>query len=94
MSQAREKVYGLLVMQPSQEPQIRAHCFGDCGKVSMAGGMMDEQLGGIFMCCEEVCPHLLDQTDEPIGTTTFRHERGDTEYDVYLRTIRHLEPKP
>jgi hypothetical protein len=90
MSADREKVYGLLIMQPSQEPQIKAHCFGDCGKISMAGALMDEELGGIFVCRQEVCPHVDKQMDEPLGTTTFHHERGDTTYDVYLRTIKPL----
>jgi hypothetical protein len=33
------------------------HCFGDCGKISMAGAIADDQTGGLFVCCEAQCPY-------------------------------------
>jgi hypothetical protein len=77
------KVYGLLIMEKSQKPLIEKHCFGDCGKVSMAGAIHDDMLGGLMVCCEEACPWLLKQTDEPYGNTmSFGHP-----HEVYLRTL-------
>lgn len=83
-----EKVYGLMFMQPSQKGPIKAHCYGDCGKISMSGMICDDHLGGIAICFEEACPYLDKQMEEPLGTTTFYHWRGDTVYDVYLRTVK------
>lgn len=78
------KVYGLLIMEMSQKPLIEKHCFGDCGKASMAGAIMDEHLGGLMVCCEEVCPWLKKQMDgEPYGTTM----SFGRPHEVYLRTI-------
>ncbi len=82
------KVFGLLIDMPAQQVPIKAHCYGDCAKVSMAGLLNDANLGVIAVCCEIVCPHLDKEMTEPIGTTVFRHERGDTTYDVYLRTVK------
>lgn len=79
-----QKVYGLLIFDRKQKPLIDKHCFGDCGKISMAGAIEDAQLGGLFVCCEEECPHLGKQTDEPYGTTmSFGRLHA-----VYLRALK------
>lgn len=80
------KVYGLLVMEPSQKPLTEKHCFGDCGKISMAGAIHDDMLGGLMVCCEETCPWLLKQMDkagEPYGTTM----SFGRPHEIYLRTL-------
>jgi hypothetical protein len=77
------KVYGLLIMHNEQRPLIDKHCFGDCGKISMAGGIADDQVGALMVCCEEVCPWLKKQMDEPYGTTM----SFGKPHEVYLRTI-------
>lgn len=81
-----KKVYGLMVLEKSQKPLIEKHCFGDCGKISMAGAIHDHKLGGLMVCCEDACPWLLKQMDkagDPYGTTmSFGRPHA-----VYLRTL-------
>lgn len=77
------KVYGLMVLEKSQKPLIEKHCFGDCGKISMGGVIEDELVGGLMVCCEEVCPWLRKQTDQPYGTTM----SFGRPHEVYLRTL-------
>lgn len=81
------KVYGLLMMHRDQKPLIDKHCFGDCGKISIAGAIMDDRVGAMMVCCEEVCPFLGKQTDEPYGKT---NSFGQP-HDVYLRTLKDKE---
>lgn len=40
-----------------QKAAFEKHCTGDCGKISMGGVINDDQTGGLFVCCEAVCPH-------------------------------------
>jgi hypothetical protein len=77
------KVYGLMVLEKSQKPLIEKHCFGDCGKISMAGAIEDDMLGGLMVYCEEVCPWLKKQMDEPYGTTM----SFGRPHEVFLRTL-------
>jgi hypothetical protein len=78
-----EKVYGLLIFHKEQKPLIEKHCFGDCGKVSMAGVIADDELGGLYVCSETQCPWLLKQTDEPYGNTM----SFGRPHEVYLRLL-------
>ncbi len=78
------KLYGLLVQAPLQEKPVQDHCFGDCGRISMGGAIMTGA-GAMMMCCHDECPHLGEQTDEPIGTSAMTGE------PIYLRA---LEPMP
>lgn len=77
------KVWGLLMMHPEQKPLINKHCFGDCGQVSMAGVINDDQLGGLWVCTQAVCPWLGKQMDEPYGTTM----SFGRPHEVYLRVV-------
>jgi hypothetical protein len=77
------KVYGLIAFEKTQKPLIEKHCFGDCGKVSMAGAINDELCGPLWVCCEEACPWLLKQMDEPYGTTMSFGQP----HEVFLRTL-------
>ena len=61
-----------------QEPEITAHCFGDCGKALLAG-ISDPDLGALIPCAQEECPHLEKQMDEPLGTSDG--------YQIYLRRL-------
>lgn len=45
------------MLAPLQKPQADKHCFGDCGKISMAGAISDDLTGGLFVCSERVCPY-------------------------------------
>jgi hypothetical protein len=77
------KVYGLIAMEKTQRPLIEKHCFGDCGKVSMAGAINDDTLGPLWVCCEEQCPWLRKQMDTPFGTTM----SFGKPHAVYIRTL-------
>lgn len=78
------KVYGLLAFHAEQKPLIEAHCFGDCGKVSAAGCILDDTVGGFWVCTEEKCPYLDKQMDEPYGRTM----SFGRPHDVYIRTLK------
>lgn len=75
------KLYGLLVQAPNQEKPVNDHCFGDCGKISMGGGIMT-QAGMMMMCCHDDCPHVGIEMDEPIGTSAMTGE------EIYLRALK------
>lgn len=77
------KVWGLIALEKSQEPLIQKHCFGDCGKVSMAGAINDDQLGPLWVCCEAKCPWLGKEMDEPYGNTM----SFGRPHEVYLRVL-------
>lgn len=84
-TEAPLKVYGIMVLQPSQKPAVDKHCFGDCGKISMGGVVDDDMLGGLFICCEHECPHLDKQMEgEPYGTT---NSFGRL-HNIYLRVVK------
>lgn len=51
------EVWGVAVRAPRQTAAAAKHCFGDCGKLSMAGVIDDPVTGGLFVCCEPTCPH-------------------------------------
>lgn len=77
------KVFGLVIMDKKQGPLIQKHCFGDCGKISIAGAINDPQTGGLMVCCEAVCPWLGAETKEPYGKTMSFGQ----EHEVYLRAL-------
>lgn len=77
------KVWGLIALEKTQEPLIQKHCFGDCGKLSMAGAINDEHFGPLWVCCEAKCPWLAKETDEPYGNTM----SFGRPHEVYLRVL-------
>lgn len=77
------KVFGLLAFENTQKPLIEKHCFGDCGKVSAAGVIMDDTLGGFWVCCETTCPWLKKETDEAYGTTM----SFGRPHEIFLRVL-------
>ena len=70
------KVWGIAVMAPKQKAAVEAHCFGDCGKISMAGAINDDLTGGLFVCCEPTCPYMAEEIPGYGETMSFgrRHE--------------------
>lgn len=78
------KIFGLLVANPGQAPLIQKHCFGDCGKISIAGAINDPVTGGLAVCCETVCPWLKGEMDTPYGKTM----SFGKEHEVFLRALQ------
>lgn len=79
-----EKVFGLVAMSAKQKPAIEAHCYGDCGKVSMGGIVVDQLLGALSVCCEQTCPHAEKESPEPYGMTM----SFGRPHEVWLRILR------
>ena len=77
------KVFGVAVMAPKQEAAAKAHCFGDCGKISMAGAIADELTGGLFVCSEVICPYM--EKEFPGYGTTMSFGRP---HEVTLRLLK------
>lgn len=50
-------IWGIAVMAKTQDAAAKKHCFGDCGKISMAGAIDDPVTGGLFVCCQASCPY-------------------------------------
>ncbi len=82
-----EKIWGVAVMAPKQKAAAEAHCFGDCGKISMAGVIHDAMTGGLYVCCEATCPHMA--LEIPNYGTTMSFGRP---HDVTLRLLNPEEP--
>ena len=83
-----DKIYALAIMVPHQKAPIEDHCFGDCGKISMAGAVEIDLLGPCFVCCEQECPHQHKVSEEPFGKSALT---GD---DVYVRVLNFDKVKP
>lgn len=79
------KIFGLLASVDSQNELIKKHCYGDCGKISMGGAVIDTMLGVMLICCEDSCPYEKQRGEDPAGKSQWT---GD---DIYLRL---LEEKP
>lgn len=78
-----ERVLGIAAMAPKQKAAADAHCFGDCGKISMAGAIDDPTTGGLFVCCEAQCPYA-DKEIEYGETMSFGKR--------HIVTLRLLKP--
>lgn len=77
------EVWGIAAMAKTQEAPFRAHCTGDCGKISMAGAIDDEMTGGLFVCCEVTCPYE-QKTLQNYGTTNSFGKK----HIVHLRRLK------
>lgn len=74
-----EVIYCIPMMAQKLKQPIKDHCFGDCGKISLAGAI-DTEYGPCWVCCEKLCPHLAENVG-PIGTVS----TGET---VFFRVIK------
>jgi hypothetical protein len=79
------RVFGVAVLAPRQKAAAEAHCFGDCGKLSMGGVIADELTGGLCVCCEPVCPYMAKEMPEYGSTMSFGRP--------HTITLRLLEPE-
>ena len=77
------EVWGVAVMAPKQKNAADKHCFGDCGKISMAGAIADEIVGALFVCCERTCPHEAETLTNYGSTMSFGRP-----HTVHLRLLR------
>ena len=95
----REIVWGVAVTAPLQKGAADKHCFGDCGKISMAGAINDELTGGLFVCCQPTCP-LRSQgagelrRDDELRQTTHRAPAAVGAGGGRAMTIVDLEQMP
>ncbi|TJY57432.1 hypothetical protein E4T66_18670 [Sinimarinibacterium sp. CAU 1509] len=83
MGQQPEEIWGVAVMAPKQKNAADKHCFGDCGKISMGGVIADDMTGGLFVCCERVCPYEVETIQNYGSTMSF-----DRPHTVHLRLLR------
>jgi len=74
------KLYALPAMIESQKAAHTAHCFGDCGKVSMAGALDMGDFGPCWVCTEPNCLYEKAVVG-PLGTSEWT---GD---EVYVRAL-------
>lgn len=58
-------IYAVPINIKSQDELSQKHCFGDCGKIILAGLDLHD-FGSSFICRMDVCPHE-DKTAGPIG---------------------------
>ena len=77
------KICGIAVLAPAQKPAVDAHCFGDCGKISMAGAINDDLTGGLYVCCEPTCPYTAEEIPNYGTTMSFGQK-----HDVTLRLLK------
>jgi hypothetical protein len=80
------KVWGIAVLAPLQKPAVDKHCFGDCGKISMAGAINDDLTGGLFVCCQPTCPYMAEEIANYGETMSFG--------ELHSVTLRLLNPEP
>lgn len=66
-----------------QKAAFEKHCTGDCGKISMAGVINDALTGGLFVCCEKVCPHERGVVENYGETNSF-----GSHHTVHLRALK------
>ena len=76
----QEKIFAL---HPVQNEIISKTCF-DCGEI-IVGGIEDKNLGCMFACNKENCPHERDRAKEPIGEVNGKI--------VFVRALNDLEKK-
>lgn len=82
----REIVWGVAVTAPLQKGAADKHCFGDCGKISMAGAIADEVTGGLFVCCQPTCPYEAKVLENYGETMSFGRP-----HTVHLRLLDPVE---
>lgn len=79
-------IYCIPMGYKSQDEPLKAHCFGDCGKISMGGAVDLGEYGPAWVCCEKECPYEKGVVG-PVGTSELT---GDT---IYIRAVQ-VDEKP
>jgi hypothetical protein len=74
-----DKVF--VVLDAAQRDEIKALCFGTCGKIVATGAVLSETLGLLWVCRQQTCPYKRAETDEPIGQIPATRE------EVWLRSL-------
>lgn len=77
------EAWGIAVMAPTQQGAAKAHCFGDCGKISIATVIADDETGGMFACFQRTCPHE-QQTIRCYGSTAL----GGVPHLLHVRILQ------
>lgn len=77
------EAWGIAAAAPTQQRAAEKHCFGDCGKISIAAAIADEETGGMFACFQATCPHE-QQTIRCYGSTVL----SGTPHLLHLRVLR------
>jgi hypothetical protein len=76
-----------------QAEQIKAWCWGSCGKGICASIELMEGVSAI-PCVQESCPHLDKDDVQPFVTGNFPSMGDDGPYEVWLRKLKPLEVLP
>jgi hypothetical protein len=77
------EAWGIAAAAPTQQSAAEAHCFGDCGKISVGTCIADAETGGMFACFEKTCPHE-QQTFRCYGSTVL----DGVPHLLHLRVLR------
>jgi hypothetical protein len=77
------EAWGIAAAAPTQQQAAKNHCFGDCGKISIATAIADPETGGMFACFQKTCPHE-QQTFRCYGSTVL----GGIPHLLHLRVLR------
>jgi len=72
-----------------QMPQVKAWCWGSCGKGICASIELLEDVAAI-PCAQEKCPHLDRDDVEAFGEGRFPSLGDDGPYEVWLRKLQPL----
>lgn len=78
------KIYALPALIKSQQNAHTQHCFGDCGKVSVAGAIEIQEVGPCWVCTVTSCPYEKGVIG-PVGSSQWT---GD---EVYIRALLPVE---
>ena len=74
-----------------QAPQVKAWCWGTCGKGLAASIELVPGKLSAVPCAQETCPHLDKDDVEPFGTGNFPSMGDEGDYEIWLRKLKELE---
>ena len=77
------QIFGLVAGSETQKAAIDKHCFGDCGKISMGGAVIDDHVGMLWICCQSACPYEQEVIRDYGTTESF----GD-DHVLHLRVLK------
>ena len=77
------QIFGLVAGSETQKAAIDKHCFGDCGKISMGGAVINDHVGMLWICCQSACPYEQEVIRDYGTTESF----GD-DHVLHLRVLK------